>query len=292
MRIADATRYASAQTSMATAAERQLKATQEASSGTRINAPSDDPVATAQALRVQGALDRTQGFRSSLQSLRADAALAESTLGSAGDVMMRAKEIALQGGSGQLAAGSRAALALEVTQMREQLIALGNTKGNQGYLFGGSKTQAAPFNGGGTFVGDALDRNAEIGAGVVSAVNTSGAKAFTAAGGRDLLADLAALATALSADDAAAVRATVNDLDAGGRQISAARGDAGLKMAKLETADAAHEQTAMALQVTQHTLIDVDPAAAYSRLIQAQQGVESAINVSKTLLDTLRANRF
>ena len=41
---------------------------------------------------------------------------------------------------------------------------------------------------------DDLDRRVEIGPNVVATVSTSGAKAFTVAGGRDIFADIEALA--------------------------------------------------------------------------------------------------
>ena len=241
---------------------------------------------------MQGSIGKTTAFRSSIRTVRGDVDLAESTLASATDVMNRAHEISLQGASGQLSAAERQDLALEVGHLREQLLGLANTKGSQGYLFGGTKTSTPPFDAAAAFVGDDLDRKVETGPGIVSTVSTSGAKAFTAAGGDDVFAVLKSLQTALNANDATAVQGTVNSLDSGARQILAARIDAGLKLAKLDTADTAHEQTNLALATQQSALIDVNPAEAYSRLAQTQQGVEQAVSVTKNMLDTLRSVQF
>jgi flagellar hook-associated protein 3 FlgL len=292
MRIADNTRFDAMQQSMATAQSQHFKAAREASSGVRVGAPSDDPVAAAQAIRVASAMNKTAAYRASIRTVRSDVELAESSLADATGVLQRAHEIALQGGSGQMNADERKALGLEVTQLKEHLVSLANQKGGQGYLFGGTKTSTAPFSSLGAFSGDDLDRNIELAGGVVTTVSTSGAKAFTAAGGRDAFADLDALANALNTNDQAGVLSTVNSLDTSARQVLAARVDAGLKVGKLDTADTAHEQTSVSLAVSQQTLIGSDPAQAYSRLAQAQQGVDQAISVSRNILDTLRLTRF
>lgn len=292
MRIADNTRYDALRQSMTTSQSQYFKASTEASSGVRVGAPSDDPIAAAQALRVQSAMDRTTAFRSSINTVRGDVELAESSLADAKSDLDRAHEIALQAGSGQMNADERKTLGLEAAQLKEHLLSVANTRGSQGYLFGGTQTAAAPFSATGAFSGDDLDRNVEIANGVVSTVSTSGAKAFTVAGGRDVFADLDALVTALNSDDQAGILATVNGLDASGRQVLAARVDAGLKVSKLDTADTAHEQTAVALATNQQALVGSDPAQAYSRLAQAQQGVSQAISVSQNILETLRSTRF
>jgi flagellar hook-associated protein 3 FlgL len=292
MRIADNTRFDAMRQSMATSQAQYFKASREASSGVRVGAPSDDPVAAAQALRVQSAMDRTTAYRASIRTVQSDVELAESSLADAKSDLDRAHEIALQAGSGQMNADERKTLGLEAAQLKEHLVSIANAKGGQGYLFGGTKTAAAPFSSTGAFSGDDLDRNIEIANGVSSTVSTSGAKAFTAAGGRDVFADLDALVTALNSNDQAGVLATVNSLDASGRQVLAARVDAGLKVAKLDAADTAHEQTSVSLSTSQQALVGSDPAQAYSRLAQAQQGVDQAISVSKNILDTLRATQF
>ncbi|HMI85484.1 MAG TPA: flagellar hook-associated protein FlgL [Polyangiaceae bacterium] len=287
MRIADTTRFRNIQDQVTRAQSAHADAARQASSGLRVGAPSDDPVAAAQALRVAHSMARTATFRSTIGSVRGDVELAESTLAGAEDVMQRLHDIALGASSGTLDPKEQAAMATEVAQLKEQLVAFANQKGSMGYLFGGTKTQAAPFSPSGGFTGDDLDRTAEVGHGVVMTVSTSGAKAFTAAGGRDLFSDIDALYTAINADDKANMLASVNRMDEGGRQILAARADAGIKVARLDAADATHEQASVTLATQRHGLVEIDPAQAYSNLAQMQQQLEAAVAVSKNLIDTL-----
>jgi flagellar hook-associated protein 3 FlgL len=294
MRVSDNMTIDTVARGIARAQSRQLAATREASSGSRISNPSDDPVAAARLARIQASIDQTAAYRSSIATVQGDVELSETTLASASSVFERAQEIALQGANDTMPASERAMLAKEVHSLREQLVSLANTKGSLGYLFGGSATDTAPFDASGNLnpTANSDPHTVEIAQGMSLDVRVDGGKAFTAAGGRDVFADLSALESALNADDGAAIGATVNSLDTSRRQIVAARTDAGDKLNRLSTADAAHDQADTALQSTRHDVADADPAAAYSRLIATQQALESAITVARTTLATLGATRL
>jgi len=287
MRVSDNQTVSQIAAQIQRAQRRLVQAHREASSGSRIDRPSADPVSSAAFTRIQQRLDANGGYRSAIRIVQGNVEMAESTLATAGDLMSRAREIALQGANGSMDAAGRRALAQEVKQIRDQLLALANQKGSDGYLFGGTATQSPPFDQAGTFVGNDDDRVVQIGPRDTMVVSVSGARAFTAAGGRDVFADLEALQTALSADSQGDVAATVNALDACQRQILAARIDAGVKMNRLSIADTALGEVELALSRQRHDVADADPAAAYSRLVDAQSSLEQAIAASKTLLGTI-----
>jgi flagellar hook-associated protein 3 FlgL len=287
MRIADTTRFRNIQEQVTRATANHAEAARQASTGMRLGAPSDDPVAAAQALRVNHSLSRTEGFRNTISSLKGDVELAESVLANAEDIMQRLHDIALGAGSGTLDPKEQAVLSTEVGQLKDQLLAFANQKGSMGYLFGGTKSGTPPFTTAGVFSGDDLDRTAEVGHGVVMTVSTSGAKAFTAAGGRDIFADIETLKNALSSGDQTVIRTSLGQMESGRSQILSARSDAGIKLARLSTADATHEQASVTLATQRHGLVEVDPAQAYSSLAQMQSQLEAAVTVSKNLLDTL-----
>jgi flagellar hook-associated protein 3 FlgL len=291
MRVSDNMKIDTVNRSIAGAQARQMAATREASSGSRIGAPSDDPVAAARLARIQASIQSAAAYRASIASVQGDVELAETTLASAGEIMQRVQEIALQGANDTLPASERSMLAVEVAGLRKQLVSLANTKGSTGYLFGGTEQTVSPFDVNGAFNGNSNPHTVEIAQGLTLDVNADGAKAFTVAGGRDVFADFTALENALNANDGTAVSATVNSLDTSRRQIVAARIDAGDKLNRLGTADAAHDQADTILQSQRHTVADADPAAAYSRLIATQQALESALAVARSTLQTLGGAR-
>jgi flagellar hook-associated protein 3 FlgL len=273
--------------------ESQLTAaSQVASSGQKINAPSDDPVAAAQLARVRASIAQSSSYQSTITSVQGDLTLTESSLASAGDVVASAQQLAVEAGNGSIPASDRQAMAGQIAQLQSQLLSIANQKGANGYIFAGSQTSSAAFSAAGVFQGDSNDRVADVGPGNTAVVNVSGAKAFTAAGGVDVFATLTALQTALSNNDMSGIGAGVNALNQAGSQISAAQSDAGIKLDRLSTASSVQQQTQLTLTSTQSSLADADPAQAYSQLATMENAVQQAIDTSRVTLSALSANRF
>lgn len=118
------------------------------SSGRRILAPSDDPVAAAQALEVTQASDivaqftRNQGFSTSALGLE------EAQLSSVGDVLARVRELAVQGGNTNLSASARKAIAIELRSRFDELLGIANaTDGAGQHIFAGFMAATTPFGG-------------------------------------------------------------------------------------------------------------------------------------------------
>ena len=237
MRVSEQMRYDSVTNNLSQLSARQAKAAQEAQTGVRVNLPSDDPVAAAQLARLAASQSQTSARRNAISTVKGDAELAESSLQQASDLMASAKEIAMQGGNGTLGATERASLALQIKDIKDQLVGVANTKGSTGYLFGGSATQTQPFAADGTFSGNDDDHVVDIGNSTPTAVNASGAKAFTIAGGRDVFADLDALYTALSSNDTNGIATSLDGLDTSRAQITTAQAGIGITLNKLDASD-------------------------------------------------------
>jgi flagellar hook-associated protein 3 FlgL len=198
----------------------------------------------------------------------------------------------MQGANGSLSASDRTALANEVADLKQELVGLANTKGSQGYLFGGSKTGSPPFAASGAFSGDDTAHVIQLGTGSPTPVSASGASAFTAAGGRNVFADLDALAGALSANDPSAVSGTLDNLEASRKQIVGEQAKAGLTMNKLDSSDAALEQLQLSLNKSTDQVAAADPYEAYSQMTTLAQSLERAVTVSRQILDLGSNNRF
>jgi flagellar hook-associated protein 3 FlgL len=285
MRVTDASKYGNIARVLSKVQSQHAKAAREASSGLRVENPSDDPVAAAQAARLQATAQRVEGHRAAIRNTMGDVELAESTLASAADIFTRANELAMAAGNGSLNASDRASMAKQVEDLQQELTRLSNTKGSRGYLFGGSQTEAAPFAANGTFGGDSSEFQLDIGAGPTTA-GASGALAFTAAGGRNVFADLESLRTALVANDAAAATATLDGLEASRKQITVERGHTGLTLEKLTTTDATLEDLANHTEDAKARAVAADPFDAYSRLATLGQTLERSIAVSQQLLQS------
>jgi flagellar hook-associated protein 3 FlgL len=285
MRITENMRYNQVSRSLQSLAQRQADAAKRASSGMRVSAPSDDPIAAAELTRLSAAKTRTEDFQKAVSNTRGEAELAEGTLGEANDVFARANEIAVQGANGSLDAADRSSLADEVLSLKQHLVGLANTKTANGYVFGGNKTDAPPFDASGNFNGDDEAHTVEISGGVTVRANASGARAFTGAGGTDVFASLTSLETALRANDGAAVSASITNVEKSREQIQTARSDSGLLMNRLDTTDSALGQASLALDSRAKTAGEVDPYTAFTDLTKLSQSLEQAINVARTTLN-------
>jgi len=292
MRVTEQMRYDSVANNLSQLSSRQAKAAQEAQTGVRVNLPSDDPIAAAQLARLAASQSQVTARRSTISSVRGDAELAESSLQQASDLLASARELAMQGGNGALNANERATLAQQVKDIRDQLVGVANTKGTSGYLFAGSATETKPFSATGAFNGNDDAHVVDIGNSTPSAVNASGAKAFTSAGGRDVFGDLDALYNALSANDTDAVTASLDGLDRSRTQITNAQTAIGITLNKLDASDAV--QSAIDLQNSK-SMSDIgaaDPAKAYSNLVQLNNALQQSVSVGKSILDLAAFKQF
>ena len=285
MRVTEGMRYASVTNNLADLSSRQATAAQQAQTGQRVNLPSDDPVAAAQLARLSASQAQVTARRGTITAVRGDTELAESSLQQASDLMARAKELAVQGANGSLGASERADLALQVKDIHDQLIGIANTKGSTGYIFAGSQTQAEPFSATGVFSGDDQSHVVDIGNSTPTAVNASGAQAFTVAGGRDVFGDLDSLYTALNTNDTAGVSATLDNLDTSRAQITNAQAAAGTIVNKLDASDTILSNAQLQNSKSSQEVGAADPAAAYTTLTQLNNALQQSVSVSKSILD-------
>ncbi|HEY3495646.1 MAG TPA: flagellar hook-associated protein FlgL [Polyangiaceae bacterium] len=285
MRVTDGMRQTDALRSLSQLSARHADATSRALTGRSVGLPSSDPSAAAELVRNRAAQHRNETAKEAASLVRSDLETAEGALAEAGDLFQRAHEIAMQGANGTLNAEQRRDLGVEVGHIKTQLLALANSKGSQGYLFGGTQVNTTPFAAGGVFSGDDNARVADLGTGSPMAVSVSGERAFTAAGGRNVFADLDALETALSTNDQAGVGGTLSNLETSRKQIMSAQSDAGFKLERITTTEAVMDRVTVTLAQHDEEVGGADPYAAYSDLVSLGQALEQAVAVSKRILD-------
>ena len=126
-----------------------LSALQEnLTSGKRVVRASDDPTSAAIAERSLTRLSRIATDQRALASQTDAIAVAESTLGSVTDALQRFRELVVSAGNGVHSANERKAIAGELQGLREQVLALANTKDSNGLpLFHSLGSALEPFVG-------------------------------------------------------------------------------------------------------------------------------------------------
>jgi flagellar hook-associated protein 3 FlgL len=274
--------------------ERSMNLEEAISSGKRLEKLSTDPPAMAQTLRFRTTIASLEQYQRNIDQGNSWLNLTEVGLSQVGDVLIRAKELALSQTSGTANADSRKAAAVEINDLLQQAIQAGNAKVGNQFLFAGRETNAAPFSSTGTYQGDSGTINYEIDEGEFVTVNTPGDMIFKGTqGGVDILSALQSLQTALETNDQAGIQAQLDSLDRGLNQVLKARAEVGAKMNRLETQQGKladiHDQLTQTLGKTE----GIDLAKAISDLTQQQYVYQASLAASAkmiqpTLLDFLR----
>lgn len=291
MRITDKMALDFARQGQSRAVRQFADASRVASSGLRVNAPSDDPVAWSMKVRHDAQIQRMDNRTHTLTRAGGDLDTAESVLSSAGDVLEGARALAVQLANGTIDAQTRASLSGQVTSMRDTLLSLANSRGASGYLFGGTATGTPPFSAAGAFAGNDTTVPVEIADGVTARSNASGAQAFTVAGGRDILADLQAFATALSTNNLAGIQASIDTMDAGHRQIVTAQVTTGIAAERMHSAIDVTTASILSVTRARASETEADITTAYTALSSTQAGYERSIAVTREILQVSSVTR-
>ncbi|HEY8707419.1 MAG TPA: flagellar hook-associated protein FlgL [Burkholderiaceae bacterium] len=147
MRISTADSY---NTSLDTLMQRQtqLSATQlQMTTGKRVNVASDDPAAAARSERAQAAEQRTVANQRAVDASSNAMTLTESALGDAGGLLQQARVALVAAGNATYSDAERLGVANQLSDLRQQLLAVANRTDSSGtYLFGGQSSAQAPFS--------------------------------------------------------------------------------------------------------------------------------------------------
>jgi flagellar hook-associated protein 3 FlgL len=257
----------------------------EISTGKRIQAPSDDPVAAARIASIARSQANDTAFKSNLNLASALAARADTTLKSVGTALDRAGELMVQGANGTLSDADRATIALEMRSIATDIASLKDTKdrrGGQLFMSGGSLRIPVASGVSLEAVGTRED--------VFESVPTSG-------GPQDIAAIVSAAADALSLSNpaarAAAVASSSDNVQAAVEHVANARGAQGALGNRIDQLVDRQADTGIQLEEERSNLESTDVTAAIAKLqsqqltLQAAQAVFSRVNAT-TLFDILR----
>lgn len=115
------------------------------SSGAAINKPSDDPVKITRIMGYATSLQQNEQYQRNLDAAESWINTTEDALAGMNDVLQRARELAVSGADGTKPAEARQAIAMEIDELINVLVQLGNTSLGGRYIFAGHKTTTVPF---------------------------------------------------------------------------------------------------------------------------------------------------
>jgi flagellar hook-associated protein 3 len=115
------------------------------STGKRLLRPSDEPVDTANDLKLKTTSAQQLQFHSNVDSGLNFMAVTDTAMQSMNSIMQRIRELAVQGSTDTVSAADRISILQETDQLFRQLVSLTNTNYKGDYIFGGTQCKIAPY---------------------------------------------------------------------------------------------------------------------------------------------------
>lgn len=253
-------------------------------SGKRILSPKDDPVGAAYALDLKTAISQTEQYQSNADRAYARLEMQESTLKGVDDLLPRIKELTVQGLNDTYSAGDRQAIAEELRQINDELLALANTKDSNGeYIFAGYDADSVPFanpaDGVFSYSGDAGTRTLQISPTRQIQDRENGFDVFmdieTSTGGkRNLFETVHGIIAGMEADNPDDTY--LDDLNLVQDHIADARTRGGARLNSIDEQKGINEDFMLTLQTALSDTEDLDLAEAVSRFEQELVALQAA----------------
>lgn len=179
MRVSDNTNFGTVRETINRTKGRMENLQTQSATLKKLNTPSDNPVGAAKILEIRTDKVNNEQFLTNAKIAEAQLNNTESAVAELADIMVRAKEIAIQQSSGASANDdTRLAVAEEITQLYQSAIGTANRRIGDRYVFGGYKTDKPPVSIEGKYVGDDGQMMVEVGRDVFIAMNIPGHEAF------------------------------------------------------------------------------------------------------------------
>ncbi|MBX2796571.1 MAG: hypothetical protein KTR31_02845 [Myxococcales bacterium] len=264
--------------------------TQVATTQLEVLSSEDAAGAWQQIDRLQNALADQDVFEANAGSAMGLLDTMDVVLRDAANEVSRARELAVQLSNDSYNDADRAEVAVQVTSIRDSVLALANTQMADRSLFAGTAYDDLAFAADGTYQG-----NTDVS--TVRVSQTSDVP--TSAVGEDIfrtaLDTLDALATALGsgAGSAAATAAELGDLDTSHETLVRARQNVGFDQVEVLDARSIADSLRLTLQESLNARVAADPIESLSTLAELRSSYEVALQVtastgSTTLFDFLR----
>ena len=193
--------------------DRAGRATEQITSGKRVNSPSDDPDQVTNILLMRASLDRASQIGRNLSRIQSETDVAEQALSNAVTVLESINTLGTQGATGTQTAEARQPIADQVESLFGQLVQLANTSQEGRYIFHGDNDQTAPYsvdpaqaNGVSVYDGATATRQALHPSGTTFAYSKTAAEVFdNPAAGKNVFQVVNDLRLALEANDSAGI---------------------------------------------------------------------------------------
>ncbi|MEO8620353.1 MAG: flagellar hook-associated protein FlgL [bacterium] len=257
-------------------------------SGVRLSTASDDPTAAEQVMGAASSLGAIDQYKRNISTATSRNDVEESAFGQVTNLLTRARELMVAQSTATSTAATRQIASKEMESIYDSVVAIGNTKFGESYLFGGETSTTAPFAASGT--GATLDFTStnpvgspasEVGTSQTLASTHDGTQAFLSSG---VLASLRDATRALATNDVPASLTAITGLEASFQQVQVLTGENGATRNTLDMA--AQNLQALKTNLTSYrsSLEDIDIEAVVTTLVTKQTAYQAAMAATSKVL--------
>jgi flagellar hook-associated protein 3 FlgL len=267
------------------------EAQRKVTTGKAFSTASEDPTAASAVMSNSGALRSLDQYKRNIGAANRRLTLEQSAVDQLDLILTRAKELAISQATDTASQQTRQVARAEVNQMLQQAVTLANMQDGSEYLFGGTKSDTAPFDADTsgsvysfTATGGSGDRRVHIGAGQLASTSHDGTQVFgtTSSGALKALQDLAA---ALSTGTRPAVTTSLTAIDDALSSLQTVVGELGARQNQMQIAESnvsAFRQNLIALN---SDLQDVELETAITDLVARQTAYQAAMSATSRVMN-------
>ena len=280
-----------------------FKANEVVGSGKKLNRLSDDPVGLVSVLNLRSSLANLDQLDRNLAAGRSWLDAGESALRQVESILSDTKALCVQMASGNVGPSQRSNATAVVEGYLQQILALANTQVGGRYIFGGTKTDMAPFDlhegAEVVYQGNENPFSIKIGRNMDLAVGRNGKQVFgdgdfdwsdSGAGHDNVFKTLIDLKMHLSGNDAESIRETLSKLDDHLHHLHSVISDTGAKSLRLDTKAKIIDDLKLGYTERMSTLEDADIAEAIMNLKSKELAYQAALASSSRVMQLSLVN--
>lgn len=269
---------------------------EQISFGKKILSPSEDPIAARQILDLEDKLKAGEQYLGNINKAKVWLNMTDTALGGISAMIKQAKSVAAQIGSGSTDQAIKDNAVSQLTEIKRQLVNLGNTQLGEQYIFSGFNDATAPFAyqappvppaapaPNPAYAGTADDINVAVDKGASSqlALNVTGDRVLTNVGssGINILNEIDNLIDGINNNNPTNIKAAALQIDTSSTEMDSLRSQVAGRQLRLESAEKMIALNKNTAQTLIENIQNVDMIKAATELTQQKTAFEAALSAT------------
>jgi flagellar hook-associated protein 3 FlgL len=258
------------------------EANRQLSSGKKLLDLADSPLGSADLVDITQQSLRLDTYRFNINAGSYQLKTADSVLNEANNVLTSIFTLGSEGANETISSDSREAIGLQVKNLREQMISIGNTTADGNFIFSGTKVTTTPFvlsGGSVVYQGNSATNAIPVADGVEVVAGVPGDVTFSAV--FEAIDDLVA---AFDADDLDAIQAALGKFPAAETELGQARGRVGTSLGMVEKLSSMLDSREAVLTEQRSNIEDANALEVTVRISQLQTAIDAALSSGGAIL--------